>query len=169
MIQGVSSPGRRIPLFSAGSLCFAAGMLLMFTTSCGIGVRTRALLGGTLNVRILVAENANRNSPVAMDLVLVYDNRLAGRLLGMSARQWFDQREQIYRDYLRGESFDDWEWEWVPGQEVPVQKLPLKARAKAAFLFINYSTPGVHRFRIDPFKNVTVDLRQNDARVTEAR
>ena len=126
--------------------------------SCGIGLRTRALLGGKLTVSIDISEKANQNSPVALDVVVVYDEELLARLLEFSSKDWFEKREQIKRDYLQGEGLDYWGWEWVPGQKVTIQKLPLKPEAKGGFIFADYFSPGVHRVRIDPFGDVIVHL-----------
>lgn len=141
-------------------------VLLGEITACGtIGkyskasyVRARSLLGGKVEVQIVVSPEANQNSPVAVDLLFVYDNQLMEQLLGMPAMEWFEKRRQIRRDYVRGKGFDSWEWEWVPGQDVPVQKLPLKPGAIGAVVFAKYHSEGPHRYRIDPFKGIMVLL-----------
>ncbi len=139
--------------------------LLIAASSCGIGVRTRAMLGGKLRVKVEIAENVNLNSPIAVDLVVVYEEKLQERLLVTTSREWFENKEQIKRDYMEGEGLDFWSWEWVPGQQVPVQKFPLKPSAEAAFIFADYLTPGAHRYRIDPFESVSIKLNENEYKV----
>ncbi|MBI3328202.1 MAG: type VI secretion protein [Nitrospinae bacterium] len=131
-------------------------------SSCGLGVRTRALLGGKVDLKVYVADTANRNSPVAVDVLLVYDKDLLQSALKMSAREWFEKREQITRDYREGEGLDVWRWEWVPGQSVPLQALPLKAKAKAIVIYANYASPGDHRARVDPHASVVLQLLEKD-------
>ncbi len=135
-------------------------------TACGsiskltkaTAVRARSMVGGKVEVQIVISPKANQNSPVAVDLLFVYDDKLMERLLGMPAVEWFEKRRQIRRDYVRGEGFDSWEWEWVPGQAIPVQKLPLKPTAIGAVVFGKSHSEGPHRYRIDPFKGIIVLL-----------
>ncbi len=148
----------------AVSLIAASLFLVLIVTlfSCGIGVRTRSLLGGRLHVTVNIAENANQNSPIALDLLFVYDEELLEKLLKMSAKEWFEKREQIRRDYPEGEGLDYWGWEWVPGQKIPVQEMPLKAESEAAMIFANYLSPGSHRARVDPFKDMRIRLSEKE-------
>ena len=140
----------------------ALALVSLMLISCRMGVKTRALVGGKLEIAVEVARDANMNSPVAVELVVIYDDKLMEQLMTMSAKNWFQAKKQIKKDYLEGEGFDSWLWEWVPGQEVPIQKLPLKARAEGAVMFAGYLSPGDHRSKIDPFKNVTVRLLEKD-------
>jgi len=128
--------------------------------SCGIGVRTRAVLGKKIHVKVDISENANNNSPIALDVLLVYDEALLAELIKMPSKEWFEKREQIKRDYPEGTGLDYWGWEWVPGQKVPVQSLPLKPKAKGGIIFANYFCPGEHRFSIDPFKDFIIRLQE---------
>ena len=121
-----------------------------------------AVIGGGIEVKVEIADNVNQNSPIALDLVVVYDESLLTQLMGMTADQWFEKRSQIRRDYLRGAGFDSWGWEWIPGQKVPVQKLPLKPAAIGGVIFAKFTAPGVHRSRINPFHDVNIFLREND-------
>jgi type VI secretion system protein len=136
-------------------------------TACGITrapkavyLRARALAGGDVDVTVNIASDANRNSPIAVAVLVVYDEDLMAKLLQMTAAQWFEQRMQLRRDFKDGEGFDSWEWEWVPGQRIPVQSLPLKPPAKGALVFADYAVPGIHRFRIDPFKDIVIHLKE---------
>ncbi|MDD2390583.1 MAG: hypothetical protein PHP23_12735 [Desulfobacterales bacterium] len=130
--------------------------------SCGIKTRTRAMLGQKFNLQIDIAEKANRNNPIALDLLIVYNEKLLTDLLSMSAKQWSENRNQIRRDYIEGTGFDIWSWEWVPGQKVSVQQLPLKAKARGAVVFADYFSPGAHRYRVDPFKSIHIFLLEED-------
>jgi type VI secretion system protein len=130
--------------------------------SCGIRVRTRALFGENLDVKIEIADNANENSAVAVDLILVYDKNLLSQLLKLTSKDWFEKRAQIKRDHLKGEGLDLWSWEWVPGQPVQDQKLPLKAEAEGGLIFASYYSPGSHRHRFDPFKDIKIRLMEKE-------
>lgn len=134
--------GRRAPA--------AALLLAMAAGACAPAVKTR-------DFAVRTDAEANRQSPVPVDLVLVYDRTLAGELAGATARDWFLRREQIGRDYPDGVRWLS--WELVPGQSVPRHRLPLRRRgARAAFVFADYLEPGEHRLRLDPIPNATVWL-----------
>ncbi|MEA2464363.1 MAG: hypothetical protein QOJ98_2110 [Acidobacteriota bacterium] len=42
--------------------------------SCGVTTKVRSAFGGELPFRVTVAPDANENSAIAVDLVVVYDN-----------------------------------------------------------------------------------------------
>jgi type VI secretion system protein len=142
-------------------LFFSVLLIAGIVSSCGIGVRMRALLGGKLQVSVNISENANQNNPISLDLVFVYNEKLSDDLVKMTAKDWFAKREQLRRDYIEGEGVEYLNWEWIPGQKIPLQILPLKANAKAAFVFADYQTPGAHRFRADPFNDIVIHLRES--------
>ncbi|MDH3601083.1 MAG: hypothetical protein OEU26_15800 [Candidatus Tectomicrobia bacterium] len=141
-------------------------LLLGLLSACGIGTRTRALLGKKLRVQVQVSEAANQKSPVALDLLLVYDKKLLKELLQLSANEWFDRRRQFRRNYPNGKGFNAWEWEWSPGQNVAVQELPLMAKAKGGLVFARYFAPGEHRVQIEPTKSIRIDLLEEAFTVT---
>lgn len=155
-----SVPSRAIGMFHIAILSLFFLLLAGIFGSCGIGVRTKAALGDKLNVKVDISENANTNSPIALDVVLVYDEALLKQLIKMPSGEWFEKREQIARDHTRGEGLDYWTWEFVPGQNVETQILPIKPKAKGGIVFANYYTPGEHRFRIDPFKDLIIHLNE---------
>src|SRR5688572_24175756 len=107
-----------------------AGLLLlllilpMFLSSCGVVVFTRSVFGETLDMDVKVAEVANDEYPLAMEVVYVYDEELLKTLLQMSAKQWFEKRDQLKNDFPEDTGFESWQWEFTPGQE-EVLNLPL--------------------------------------------
>ncbi|MDH3603751.1 MAG: hypothetical protein OEU26_29425 [Candidatus Tectomicrobia bacterium] len=147
------------------------GLLLLpiLLQACGIGTRARALVGSKMRMQVQVSDNVNQQSPVALDLVLVYDKKLLKKLSNLPASDWFKQRRQYRRDYPDSTGFDAWRWEWVPGQNVPLQELPLKAKAKGGLIFVNYFSDGDHRARIEPNKSIYVDLHETDFAVQPLR
>ncbi|RLC17621.1 MAG: hypothetical protein DRI57_09495 [Deltaproteobacteria bacterium] len=129
--------------------------------SCDFGIRTRSLMGGRLHVTVEIDEKANQDNPIALDLLFVYDEKLLEQLLQTPAKEWFEKRGQIKRDYLEGDGLDYWGWEWVPGQNIPVQELPLKSGAEGALVFADYLSPGDHRVRVAPFEDMTIHLKKD--------
>lgn len=122
---------------------------------------SRAKMGADIDVKVDISENANRNTPVALDIVVIRNEKLLDLLKNMPAREWFEKRDQIQRDYLEDEGVRIWSWEWVPGQLVPPIELPWDHRAVGAVIFADYLAPGEHRVSIDPFEGVAIHLHEN--------
>lgn len=95
-----------------------------------------------------VAPRANDNTPIAVDFIAVNDPDLLKQLSGITARQWFAEREQFQRDYRQ--LMMVWGLELIPGQFIPRQPFPLGGeRAAGLLVFASYNTPGAHRLRLD--------------------
>jgi type VI secretion system protein len=115
---------------------------------------------GPVPVDVSVAPQANDESPVAVDVVVIHDKALLQKLLSMSARDWFSRSVQLRRDYQS--ALEVWRWEVVPGQERLVRReLSFRDSAKGAVVFANYYTPGDHRARINPRKPLRVVLEED--------
>ena len=153
----------------AARFAFLAGLLLLGEASCGVKKnvteRTRKLFGADVEFHAHVAPNANLNNPVAVEFLFVYDEKLAETLAKTNAKDWFMNRDQLRQDNPK--AFDSWYWEWIPGQIVKDEKLPLKPKAKAAFVFANYLVPGDNRAKLDPYKDVTVNLGERAFTATQ--
>src|SRR5437879_861051 len=115
-------------LLSVGGLA-----LLMSLTACPVKVlkAVRSSIPGAsgetkLSIEVHVAPTANKNNPVAVDLVLVSDKKLLKELTKMSAKDWFEQRHQVQLDYPKETDLGAGSWEWVPGQAVQLDRLPVK-------------------------------------------
>jgi len=123
--------------------------IALLATACFLPVRQTRV---TLHVQ--VAPDANHNAPIPVDLVFAYDKAVAGALAGLSAVDWFARKAQMRRDDPRRAAFDVWEYECVPGQEVPPieQSVPAGARrwVRGIFVFANYRSAGPHRLRLAP-------------------
>jgi len=151
-------------------LAFAGCVLGCGTPNVGhqrLGIRTRSIFGARLSIKARVSERANRNNPVAVALVLVYDDALMETLQTMTARDWFEKAEQIKLDFPEHVAFDHWAWEWVPGQEAPVLHVPLKDRPQKAVIFADYLSPGDHRARVDVRRDIAIQLREDGFTVTD--
>jgi len=133
------------------------------------GCGTSSLFGRRIAVRriaIAVADEANENAPIALDLVHVSERPpLAGTIADLSAAQWFERRAQYERDWPR--DLDIRSWEVVPGQILPEERLPSPAVSSEAFLFALYHAPGTHRARLAEGGRVSVRLDVGEMRVTE--
>lgn len=115
-----------------------------------------------LNVKVHVYPSANKNNPVAVDLVFVSDKKLLKELMKMSASEWFENRHQVQLDYPKETSLDAGSWEWVPGQAVKLDRVTVRRGVVGGVIFANYFNPGAHRAQIDPRKDFSLILGEDD-------
>lgn len=138
-----------------GTVRWWLGLLLILSACSEVIVKTQLIV-------FAIDAQANLNHPIAVDLVLIYDEQLLAEIIKLSAHDWFTKRVQLKRDYPI--SLATWEWEFVPDQ--PSQSVlsfkmpPERKEAKAAIFFANYITPGIHRIRIDSMTSVKVHLQE---------
>jgi type VI secretion system protein len=157
--------------FSRTLLLFVGGItLLVLLTACPkvkVPKVVRSTIPGAsgekkLLVKFHVAPTANKNNPVAVDLVLVADKKLLKELTKMSARDWFENRHQVQLDYPKETDLAAGSWEWVPGQAVEVERLPVRLEIVGGVVFANYFTEGPHRAVINPRKDILITLGEED-------
>lgn len=108
---------------------------------------------------------ANRNQPVAVDVLLVRDKALIKKLMSTSAADWFDKRAQFMRDYPDPKDLVVYHHEWVPGQIIPCSSIEMKSKPRATILFANYFSAGDHRARLINAKSATIHLLDEDVRI----
>jgi type VI secretion system protein len=118
-------------------------------------------------MRVNVSPQANKDNPVALDLVLVKDKELLKDLMNLSAKEWFENRNQYQLDYPEEIELSSHRWEWVPGQAVYIDPILLKGNLAGGIIFANYFTPGTHSAVIDPRKSVVVNLGAETITVTQ--
>lgn len=136
-------------------------LLAASLSACGPSISTK-------RVGFSVAREANDRSPVPVELVVVYDVEVLPVLLELSAREWFAARGQMLLDHPRAVRTQL--WELVPGQEVPLQQLPVPRKgAIAAFVYADYLMPGPHRIRIDPYARALIHLTEESMVLAPAR
>jgi len=91
-----------------------------------------------------VASNANTNSPIPFDVVILRDKDLLKEISKMDAVAWFGAKGRCnYRGGPKAKvQFHS--WEFVPGQTFRVDVL-IPVDAKAVLGFADYTTSGDHR------------------------
>jgi type VI secretion system protein len=146
------------------SLLAGAVSLLFLLTACGARIPLRP--SPKLTMKVTVSPQANNNNPVALDLVLVKDKKLLKELMKLSAAEWFQKRSQYRLDYPKETGLSAGSWEWVPGQVVKLEPMPMKSKPAGGLVFANYFTPGTHRAVIDPGKPIVITLGADDLMVT---
>lgn len=100
------------------------------------------------SVSLSVAAGANNDYPLAIDMVLVSDEALAQKLIGMTARDWFNARNGLRKAYPDVISIDS--FELAPGESLNVPGKRWSGRRVAvALVFADYLVAGPHLARID--------------------
>ena len=133
-------------------------LLLVLHSGCLPGL---PFVGGpdveTRSFEVVAAPDANRESPVPVDLVLLRSEPLVALVAGLTARQWFVQRPQLLRDHPEDLVYRG--WEFVPGQVAIFDDFPFESRnGVALFVFADYLSEGAHRVRVDPLKKFRLRL-----------
>lgn len=157
--------------FSRSLLISVGGLALLITlTACpkvkvpkGVRSTIPGASGQTnLDVKVHISPTANRNNPVAVDLVLVSDNKLLKELMKMSAKDWFQQKHQVQLDYPKETELQAGSWEWVPGQSVKLDRLTVRHEIVGGIIFANYINEGPHRAVINPRNAILLTLGEDD-------
>jgi type VI secretion system protein len=162
------SPGRLMPLDTPA-----------VPSTLGLHLALLALVGGLLpgcswfrspaikadRVDIIATPKANNNSPVAVDVVVVYDDAVLQKLAQVPAAEWFDKRTQFQLDAPTQIQVVA-QLEVVPSSHVSVDLSSVERRkATGGLAFINYPTPGDHRLRIDQLEQIRIELLDKDFRL----
>jgi len=122
--------------------------------------------GQKLNKILIMSDPyANLNTPVAVDMVILYQADLIDKFLKMPARTYFKTKSQMLLDYpnsIKVRSF-----EIIPDQTFEVETEIKEKEVAAIFVFADYLTPGQHRIRLPYEKNVAIHLLKETITTTE--
>jgi type VI secretion system protein len=143
------------------ALLFGAAAAVLAASGCN---STPAFV--RIQLEVTLTPRANQNSPVAVSFVVAKEEKFFENVVTkLTAKQWFEQREQLHRDDPSGQRFTEWEWEYVPGSPPPPVVIEVDGNAVAAMIFANYRAPGDHRIRITPAKKLRIELGDEDVAV----
>lgn len=137
---------RRRTLLLAGLLALAGCSTVSNTVSNFVFPPGVKLDWETLSLYVEPA--ANRDFPLAVDLVLVADEALAKRVAAMKAADWFAAREGLRK--TQGGDLDILSFELAPGDSMTLPgKRFGKRRVFAALVFADYFSSGEHSARLE--------------------
>ncbi len=148
-------------------------LLLTGATACGVAKKpalpgvSRSHTSQKFSIQVVVAEGANQDSPIPMDFVAVADKKLLPEIAKLSAKDWFERRVQVIRDFQAKVQVVS--WEWVPGQHAGPISVDLAGKTLAAFLFANYSNQGEHRAAVDVRTPVVITLGAEEFSVQQLK
>jgi type VI secretion system protein len=113
-------------------------------------------------VSLIATQDANNNSPVAVDVVMISDPAFFDKLLALRATQWFQDRDDLVATYPQAVRYRS--WEVVPGESLSIDKRTFDGpRVTGVLVFARYTSPGAHRQRIDIYKGrLVLTLKTND-------
>ena len=117
-------------------------------------------------VNISLDSDANQESALAIDLLMIYKKELLDTVMKMGARDYYLSANQLKRDYP--EMVDIWHWELTPGQVI--KDYPITHRDETvigAVFFADYLTPGDHRVRFGTQMKAHVRAKRFDFCVLE--
>ena len=136
-------------------------MSVLLLSGCGLFGSSGPDPIQTRLITFQVAQTANQDAPIAVDIVYVRDPQLIPQLSQMTARDWFQKRSAIRQAFPAG--FDLTSRELVPGQKAPDEEIKDPTTdAIAAFVFANYSSEGTHRARVDALERISIALGDKD-------
>lgn len=116
-----------------------------------------------LNMAVRVEADANSGYPVGVSVVLVYGQMALTKVKAMPARQWFDERKQLKRDFPECFGFVAYDWEWVPGSYVSPITVMVPPEVLEVFVFSNFLAKGDHRVSVNVAKGVNLKLTKEEA------
>lgn len=116
-----------------------------------------------LHMSVTVDDDANTGFPVAVSVVLVYGEVLLAKLKEMPAKQWFDERKQLRRDFPDCSGYASFDWEWVPGDYVgPITIMVPPEVGDNVFIYANYLSKGDHRNKAVVDKGIHLHMRKEE-------
>ena len=116
-------------------------------------------------LQMTIATDANNNSPVLISVVLPKNPTLFKKLLDMTAKQWFSQREQLLRDHRR--DLEETYCEFIPAQQVPEINRKVSSSVSQGILFVTYQTPGSHRYTFDTNQALKIGFAQQSVNLSQ--
>ena len=114
----------------------------------------------TLALQVNVASDANVDSVVPFDVVVIENKGLLKQISQLDAATWFGAKGRCnYRGGPKAK-VQFYSWELVPGQSFRLE-VPVTADTKAVYGFADYSTPGDHRISLASSGSEFVDMGQD--------
>src|SRR6059058_3961402 len=100
----MNKSGEKVSLQMAVAAVRRCGVVVCIALllGCSMAAKVRRGFGGDIPFTVTVAPDANENSAVAVDVVVVYDPIALDQLMKLSARKWFTDKKQFLNDH-RGE------------------------------------------------------------------
>ncbi len=94
------------------------------------------------NVSFQVDPKANNGTPFVCHIVIPYSEDLKSRISSMDSKAYFNNIAKLEKEYK--DSIEVFKFDMIPGKNQLGKEVSLKsyAKAKGAYLFAKYSSPG---------------------------
>lgn len=146
LARGLGPPRKQ----ALGRLLALATILAIFALLGGCAMLSRAPQPVKPDWQALTfsaASDANSNSALAVDVVLVRDKAVLDSLTALSASRYYLTKADLLRTFP--DAFTVLAVEITPGQQLRFERKRIgEVRAWAALVFANYAAPGEHRLRL---------------------
>ena len=136
---------RFYPLFLLGVMGISLSICLAACSNAGRRMAT--VFKWNTKITVILDQDANQNSAIAVDVVSPLTDTTEGALMKMTARKWFTNKQQFSRDYLAGHDYIVVHKEYVPGTTPDPITIPFKVNTKSLIIFADYLSKGKHRYR----------------------
>jgi type VI secretion system protein len=141
---------------------FALLLVCLLMSGCKTNFFTPKIALSDLSV--IAAPNANDDSPVAFEIVMVKDEALAAKLLTLTAAQWFDPAATWKIDFPQ--QLQTWYYELPPGKQIVLNPTEFAGKSSyAVLLFANYRNNSPNRLRLETYSKATVLLAEKDIKL----
>jgi type VI secretion system protein len=138
-------------------------LLVLLCAACSAAGKVRSAFGGQLPLRVTVVPGANDDSAIAVDFVVVYDQKLLDEISKVSAAEWFSKKSRFLADHPQELVVEA--REWVPGQSIAPMIIPYRIGARKVVVFADYHSAGEHRAIVPPQQPSIVTLGETDLKV----
>jgi hypothetical protein len=154
---------RTIDIIKTCKILVAGVAFILLFAMCSAAGKVRSAFGGQLPLTVTVMPGANDDSAIAIDFVVVYDQKLLDEIVKVSAAEWFSKKSRFLADHPQELVVES--REWVPGQPVAPLTIPYKIGAKKIVLFADYHSAGEHRAVVPPQQSSVITLGETDLTV----
>lgn len=144
-----------------------AGAMVLLLAGCSSMLSTenwkKLLYSGDKlqQVSILAASDVNSGYPVALDLLLVTDQKVFDALSALRATEWFAGKADFIRQHQKKLFVQS--WELVPGQNFADVPMPFEATGTVGTLvFADYPGERSYRSVVQHQKSVLIRLGRDD-------
>ena len=109
-----------------------------------------------------VGREANKNSPIAVDIVLIFNEGLVTKVSELTSSDWFKSKNYILKTFPQDLAVKS--WELAPGDSLQIPSSFFGTeRVFSVMAFADYFSDGEHRVRIDHLRGgVILEFDIND-------
>lgn len=109
-------------------------------------------------------DNMNDQSPVTVNVVVVYDAALLAEVVKLDAQAYFQKADQLKVD--NNGKMDVFSFDIMRGQRLLDQPISLsRMSGEGAVVFARYASPGPHRALLNDESAVVVELNKDDFKI----